>query len=243
MHWLVKGVIGSAEGLARGVARRKRLSAGARRPEPPPPGRLWPSACGITKRFPGVVANDGVDFEAAVGEVHALLGENGAGKSDALEHPHRALPAGRGRDRAVRRGRCASRRRATRSPPGSAWCTSTSASCRRSPSPRTSSSATTAASAGRSSSARGAIERRVAELGRALRARRRAARADLAALGRRAAARRDPEGALPRRADPDPRRADRRAHAAGGRGALRDAAHDGGGRAGRSSSSRTSCTR
>src|SRR2546422_8928895 len=35
----------------------------------------------ITKRFPGVVANDGVDFEAAAGEVHALLGENGAGKS------------------------------------------------------------------------------------------------------------------------------------------------------------------
>jgi energy-coupling factor transporter ATP-binding protein EcfA2 len=36
---------------------------------------------GITKRFPGVVANDRVDFEAAAGEVHALLGENGAGKS------------------------------------------------------------------------------------------------------------------------------------------------------------------
>ena len=36
---------------------------------------------GITKRFPGVVANDAVDFEARVGEVHALLGENGAGKS------------------------------------------------------------------------------------------------------------------------------------------------------------------
>jgi ABC-type uncharacterized transport system ATPase subunit len=35
----------------------------------------------ITKRFPGVLANDGVDFEAGVGEVHALLGENGAGKS------------------------------------------------------------------------------------------------------------------------------------------------------------------
>jgi simple sugar transport system ATP-binding protein len=36
---------------------------------------------GITKRFPGVVANDGVDFELRRGEVHALLGENGAGKS------------------------------------------------------------------------------------------------------------------------------------------------------------------
>jgi ABC-type uncharacterized transport system ATPase subunit len=36
---------------------------------------------GIVKRFPGVVANDGVDFELRAGEVHALLGENGAGKS------------------------------------------------------------------------------------------------------------------------------------------------------------------
>jgi simple sugar transport system ATP-binding protein len=35
----------------------------------------------ITKRFPGVLANDQVDFEARRGEVHALLGENGAGKS------------------------------------------------------------------------------------------------------------------------------------------------------------------
>jgi ABC-type uncharacterized transport system ATPase subunit len=36
---------------------------------------------GITKRFPGVLANDRVDFDLRRGEVHALLGENGAGKS------------------------------------------------------------------------------------------------------------------------------------------------------------------
>src|SRR6476619_6045168 len=36
---------------------------------------------GITKRFPGIVANDAVDFDLLPGEVHALLGENGAGKS------------------------------------------------------------------------------------------------------------------------------------------------------------------
>jgi len=35
----------------------------------------------ITMRFPGVLANDHVDFAARCGEVHALLGENGAGKS------------------------------------------------------------------------------------------------------------------------------------------------------------------
>jgi ABC-type uncharacterized transport system ATPase subunit len=36
---------------------------------------------GIVKRFPGVLANDKVDFDLRRGEIHALLGENGAGKS------------------------------------------------------------------------------------------------------------------------------------------------------------------
>jgi simple sugar transport system ATP-binding protein len=36
---------------------------------------------GITKRYPGIVADDHVDFDLRRGEVHALLGENGAGKS------------------------------------------------------------------------------------------------------------------------------------------------------------------
>src|SRR4029453_5988351 len=35
---------------------------------------------GITKRFPGVLANDHIDFDLGRNEVHALLGENGAGK-------------------------------------------------------------------------------------------------------------------------------------------------------------------
>ena len=83
----------------------------------------------------------------------------------------------------------------------------------------------------------------IARARRALPAPRRSARAHLAALGRRAAAGRDPQGALPGRADPDPRRADRpssrprrRTRSSSRFGRWRP-------RAGRSSSSRTSCTR
>ena len=81
---------------------------------------------GITKQFPGVLANDNIDFELLEGEVHALLGENGAGKSTlmnilyGLYHPDEGeiLLNGKKVDVLVREGRD---RRA-----GSGWCTSTS---------------------------------------------------------------------------------------------------------------------
>jgi general nucleoside transport system ATP-binding protein len=54
---------------------KKRLLEGIKR------GETALETRGITKRFPGVVANDCIDFEMKAGEIHAILGENGAGKT------------------------------------------------------------------------------------------------------------------------------------------------------------------
>ena len=198
-----------------------------------------PSSCaGIGKRFPGVIANHDIDITIRAGTIHALVGENGAGKSTLMkilygvQKPDDGTIEVDGAQVVVRARRPTRSRRHRHGLP--------------------------ALHAGRQPDRPGERRARCRE---AARHRRRGPRRDRArsptrygfdldpdelvedARRRRAPARRDPQGALPRREDHHPRRADRRAGAAGGRRALREPARAQGARATPSSSSPTSSTR
>ena len=73
----------------------------ARTSDPPDPPATSPAPLvaleGITKRFPGVLANDAVDLALEAGGIHALLGENGAGKSTLVKILYGLLQADAGR--------------------------------------------------------------------------------------------------------------------------------------------------
>ena len=79
---------------------------------------------GVTKHFPGVLANDNVSLQLRRGEIVALLGENGAGKTTLMNILYGLYRADSGTIRL--KGRCTSPARVRRSIMALAWCTSTS---------------------------------------------------------------------------------------------------------------------
>ena len=95
----------------------------------------------ISKRFPGVVALDGVDFDLRRGEVHVLFGENGAGKSTLINIIAGTYPPDYGIFSYQGKGDQPISRRMARASSGSARYSRNSAWCRISPSRKTSFSA------------------------------------------------------------------------------------------------------
>ena len=177
---------------------------------------------GIVKRFPGIVANDGVDFELRPGEVHALLGENGAGKSTLMNIVAGLYRPDEGEMRVDGRPvRFRSPRDAIAAGLGMIHQHFALV-----PSQTVTENVLLGLDRPRFLLRLGEARRRGGRAGGRCRPEGGSARQGLAALRRGAAARRDPEDALPRRARPDHGRAHGRPGPAGDRGALPHAARD-----------------
>ena len=197
-------------------------SIGSRRGEPT---SLVLEMRGIRKEFPGVVANDDVDFDLRRGEVHALLGENGAGKSTLMNILYGLYQPDAGEIRLNGKPVVV---RARRSDAIDAGIGMVHQHFMLIPVMTVAENIVLGTEPARD----GVLldERGSRAAGRARWRSTFNFAVDPDALveditRRPAAARRDPEGALPERRHPDPRRADRRADAAGGRGAVRDPPH------------------
>ena len=174
------------------------------------------------------------------GTVHAIVGENGAGKSTLMKILYGMQQPGRGQHRGRRRGRSASHSPADAIAAGIGMVhqhfmladnLTVLENVVLGAEPGSSAGSTSA----RPAQDHGDLRR--------VRPRRRPGRAGRGPRRRRPAAGRDPQGALPRRPDPHPRRADRGAGAAGGRRAVRQPARAQVRGPHRSCSSRTSSTR
>ena len=174
----------------------------------------------ITKRFPGIVANDDVSFDLRKGEVHALLGENGAGKSTLMNILYGLYHPDEGEIRiADKQVQLGSPSAAIEAGVGMVHqhfmlipVMTVAENIVLGDEPR---------HAGRLPRHRRGERTRARDL-RSLRPCRRPEGEDRGHHGGAAATRRDSEGALPERRHPRARRADRRPHAPGGRRALRD---------------------
>ena len=177
---------------------------------------------GITKEFPGILANDHIDFDLARGEVHALLGENGAGKSTLMNILYGLYSPDEGE--ILVKGK-----HVRFSGPGDAIDAGIGMVHQHFMLVPVMSVAENIVLATEPKRAGilldyDAADRRVKELAAAFRFKIDPEGPDREHQRRAAAARRDPEGALPRSRRPDPGRADRRPDAAGGARALRDPA-------------------
>ena len=61
------------------------------------PDNILLEARNISKKYPGVTALDNLDFDLRVGEIHCLVGENGAGKSTFIRILSGAISKSKGR--------------------------------------------------------------------------------------------------------------------------------------------------